>query len=273
VIRVGVLGAAGRMGRLVCRAVLDDRQLELVAAVSPSHGGERLGALIGEANATDVVVSADLGPDLDRAGMDVAVDLTRPDAVMENIHLLIEGAVHAVVGTSGVTAEDLGRIRGWLAAQEDGHRSNVVVVPNFAIGAVLMQRFAEMAAAHMPAAEIVELHHEGKLDAPSGTAVATARRIANARNRGGSAGSSGHDAGGARGAEVEGVPVHSVRLPGLVAHQEVIFGGAGQTLTIRHDSMDRVSFMPGVILSIKAVADRPGLTVGLEPLLGLDPSA
>jgi 4-hydroxy-tetrahydrodipicolinate reductase len=272
VIRVGILGAAGRMGRLVCQAVMDDPQLELVAAVSPSHGGEPLGELIGEPNATPVVVSADLAPALHAAGMDVAVDLTRPDAVMENLRMLIEGGVHAVVGTSGVTAEDLDRIRGWLGEQADGHRSNVVVAPNFAVGAVLMQRFAEMAAAHMPSAEIVELHHEGKLDAPSGTAVATARRIANARG-GRPAGPSGHDAGGARGLDVEGVPVHSVRLPGLVAHQEVIFGGAGQTLTIRHDSMDRVSFMPGVILAIKAVADRPGLTVGLEPILGLDASA
>jgi 4-hydroxy-tetrahydrodipicolinate reductase len=251
------------MGRLACRAVLDDPELELVAGVV-RPGAEYPRELREELRLVDDVDAMTTG-----LGADVAVDLTRPDVVMANVRWLIEHGIHAVVGTSGLSSEDLDSIRLDCARSQ----VNAIVVPNFAIGAVLMLRFAEMAAVHMPSAEIIELHHEGKLDAPSGTAVAAARRIAHARGPQLPAARSGHDGGGARGAEVEGVPVHSVRLPGLVAHQEVIFGSAGQTLTIRHDSMDRISFMPGVILAIKAVTDRPGLTVGLEPLLGLDPPA
>jgi 4-hydroxy-tetrahydrodipicolinate reductase len=259
VIRVGVLGAAGRMGRMVCRAVLDDPDLDLVAAVDPSHAGDPVAG-------TALTVSEDPSA-LAEASAEVAVDFTRPDAVMANVRWLLNNGVHVVVGTSGVGATDLEEIERLLPMGGP----NVVVVPNFAIGAVLMQRFAEMAAAHMPAAEIVELHHEGKLDAPSGTAIATAARIAAARrgSAGGHVRGPEHSLAGARGADVDGVPVHSLRLPGLVAHQEVIFGATGQTLTIRHDTTDRVSFMPGVLLAVKAVGARPGLTVGLEPILGL----
>jgi 4-hydroxy-tetrahydrodipicolinate reductase len=200
--------------------------------------------------------------------VDVGVDLTRPDAVMHNVRWLLEHGIHTVVGTSGLRADDLDEIAACCASSG----ANAIVVPNFAIGAVLMQRFAELAAPHMAAAEIVELHHDGKRDAPSGTAVATARRIASARAAGGAAvDGEGDGDGGARGTSIDGVRVHSVRLPGLVAHQEVILGDVGQTLTIRHDSTDRASFMPGVVLAIKAVGSRPGLTVGLEPLLGLGP--
>jgi len=260
VIRVAVLGAAGRMGRLACKAVSADPDLTLVAAVSPSHGGEEV-AGVGVAASIDSVK---------KARAEVAVDFTTPDAVMGNVRWLIERGVHAVVGTSGVSPAALEEIRGLLGS---GGGPNVIVAPNFAVGAVLMQRFAETAARFYPAAEIVELHHEGKLDAPSGTALATARRIAAAGDAGRRSAPASQTVQGVRGGDVEGVRVHSVRLPGLVAHQEVLFGGDGETLSIRHDSTNRASFMPGVLMAVKAVASRPGLTVGLEPLLGLDPAA
>jgi 4-hydroxy-tetrahydrodipicolinate reductase len=263
VTRVGVLGAAGRMGQMVCRAIAEDPDLSLVAGVNPGHDGESLGQLIGRPE-VDVRLSDDLGALLESKA-EVAVDFTRPDAVMENIRWAIEHAIHIVVGTTGIGAEELGEIGRLLSRQ--GNRSNVVVAPNFAIGAVLMQRFAVEAAAFFPSAEIVELHHEGKLDAPSGTALATAQRMARARAESWK-GPSTESLPGVRGGDVEGIRIHSVRLPGLVAHQEVLFGGLGQTLTIRHDSSQRESFMPGVILAIKSVASRPGLTVGLEPVLG-----
>jgi 4-hydroxy-tetrahydrodipicolinate reductase len=257
VIKVGVLGAAGRMGRLVCAAVQADPELELIAAINPGHGGEEV---------EGVAISERIG-DLANAGAEVVVDFTRPDVVMDNVRWGIEHAIHMVVGTTGIGAPELEEIVRLLDKESGG--PNVVVAPNFAMGAVLMQRFAEQAARFFPAAEIVELHHEGKVDAPSGTALATARRMAAARENDW-AGPSKESLGGVRGGDAEGVRVHSVRLPGLVAHQEVIFGGQGETLTIRHDSMARTSFMPGVVLAIKAVGDRPGLTVGLEPLLGFD---
>ena len=263
-IRVGVLGAAGRMGRLVCQAVADDPDLALVAGINPSFDGEHLGRMIGHPD-VDVRVSSELDTLL-QAETEVAVDFTTPAAVMDNVRWAIEHAMHIVVGTTGIDENDLEEIRRLLAGE--GNESNVIVAPNFAIGAVLMQRFAEQAARIFPAAEIIELHHEGKLDAPSGTARATAERMAKARGAAWE-GPTGEAIGGVRGGDVEGIRVHSVRLPGLVAHQEVIFGGVGQTLTIRHDSSQRVSFMPGVLLAIKAVISRPGLTVGLEPLLDL----
>jgi 4-hydroxy-tetrahydrodipicolinate reductase len=264
VIRVGVLGAAGRMGRLVCQAVAGDPELSLVAGINPSFGGEPLGQMIGHPD-VDVRISDGLETLL-QAETEVAVDFTRPDAVMENIRWCIEHAMHIVVGTTGVGQKELEEIERLL--EDEGNESNVVVAANFAIGAVLMQRFAAQAAKWFPSAEIVELHHEGKLDAPSGTALATAERMARARGdewRGPDA----ESLEGVRGGDVEGIRIHSIRLPGLVAHQEVIFGGVGQTLTIRHDSSQRVSFMPGVMLAIKSVIGHPGLTVGLEPLLGL----
>jgi 4-hydroxy-tetrahydrodipicolinate reductase len=265
-IRVGVLGAAGRMGRLVCRAIADDPDLELVAAINPSHGGRPVAARIGLPD-LGLTVSESMET-LRSSKTQVAVDFTTPAAVMGNLRWLIDHAVHAVVGTTGLGQAELAEIDRLL--QEAGGSSNVVVASNFAIGAVLMQRFAEEAATFFPAAEVIELHHEGKLDAPSGTARATAERVAKARSQSWE-GPSTESIEGVRGGDVQGVRVHSVRLPGLVAHQEVIFGGTGQTLSIRHDSLDRTSFMPGVLLAVKAVAGRPGLTVGLEGLLGLHP--
>jgi 4-hydroxy-tetrahydrodipicolinate reductase len=266
-IRVGVLGAAGRMGRLVCRAVAEDPDLALVAGVDPSHAGEHLGELIGHPG-TDVRVSSDLDA-LVQAEAEVAVDFTKPDVVMGNVRWAIEHAVHIVVGTTGISRDDLADVEGRLV--DGANRSNVLVASNFAIGAVLLQRFAGEAARVFPAAEIIELHHEGKLDAPSGTALATAERMAQARHESW-AGPSKESIDGVRGGDVHGVRVHSVRLPGLVAHQEVIFGGLGQTLTIRHDAPLREAYLPGVRMAIGAVVARPGLTVGLEPILGLDGS-
>jgi 4-hydroxy-tetrahydrodipicolinate reductase len=263
-IRVGVVGAAGRMGRTVCRAVHDDPSLELVAAVDRTDLDADVGGLIG-AEALGVTVAGSLEGLLE-AGAEVAVDFTHPSTVMEDVRWAVANGVHLVVGTTGFTEADLDEARRLL--DERGPGSNVFIAPNFALGAVLMVRFAEEAARHLPAAEVVELHHDGKADAPSGTAASTARRIAAARREVFAPKvESTESVEGVRGGTVDGIPVHSVRLPGFVAHQEVIFGGQGQTLTIRHDSTDRTSFMPGVLMAVKAVADRPGLTVGLDALL------
>ena len=251
-IRVAVFGAAGRMGREVCRTVADADDLELVAAVDPHHDGPVQGV--------EVVADADV---LESAGAEVAIDFTQPDAVMGNARWCLAHGVHVVIGTTGLRPDDVDEVERLAAAGD----ANAIVAPNFAIGAVLMMRFAEQAAKLLDAAEIIELHHDGKKDAPSGTALTTARRIAAARE-GSWTGPGGDDAHpGARGTEVEGVRIHAVRLPGLLAHQEVILGGPGQTLTIRHDSTDRSSFMPGVLMAVRGVADRPGLTVGLDALL------
>ncbi len=263
-IRVGVIGAAGRMGRLVCRAVAEDPDLRLVAAINPSLAGESLGALIARPD-VDVRISDELDTLL-QAETEVAVDFTQPDVVMDNVRWAIEHAMHLVVGTTGIGVPELAEIERLL--DREGNESNVIVAPNFAIGAVLMQRFAAIAARYFPAVEIIELHHDGKRDAPSGTALMTAHAIANARGEAW-AGPAAETVEGVRGGEVHGIRIHSIRLPGLVAHQEVILGGLGQTLTIRHDAPMRESYMPGVLLAIKSVVGRPGLTVGLEALLDL----
>jgi 4-hydroxy-tetrahydrodipicolinate reductase len=254
--RVAVLGATGRMGRLVCAAVDTEPGLELVAAVNPGHGGQPVPGVPRTTVADDI-------DSLSTAGAKVAVDFTQPDAVMGNLKWLVEARIHAVVGTTGITPEQQNELRGWVQGSEVG----VIIAPNFSVGAVVGQRLAEEAARFFPAAEVIELHHDQKLDAPSGTAAATARRIAAARQEAWSGPSRGE---AYRGGDVEGIRVHSVRLPGLVAHQEVIFGAQGQTLTIRHDAPDRSCYLPGVLLAIREVTGRPGLTVGLEPLLGLE---
>jgi 4-hydroxy-tetrahydrodipicolinate reductase len=246
-VRVAVLGAAGRMGRQVCQAVEEAEGLTLAARLD---------------------VGDDIGS-LTSAAVDVAVDFTTPDAVMGNLQHCIGAGIHTVVGTTGLSAERLATIGGWLA---ESPGVGCVVAPNFGIGAVLMMRFAQLAAPWFESVEIVELHHPDKADAPSGTAARTAELVAEAR--------AGADLPpppdatvsalpGARGAVVDGVAVHAVRLRGLVAHQEVLFGHNGETLTLRHDSFDRSSFMPGVVLAVREVGRRPGLTVGLEHLLPL----
>lgn len=265
-IRVGVIGACGRMGLMVCRALAESGDFALVAAIDRSKIGQKVGQMIGHPE-IDVPVSDELDRLLE-ANAEVAIDFTHPDVAMDDIRWCISHAVHAVVGTTGITQEELQEVEKLLS--DEGHESNVIVAANFALGAVLMQRFAAQAVRYLPAVEIIELHHEQKADAPSGTAVATVRRIQEERGEGWR-GPLGESLEGVRGGDVEGIRVHSVRLPGLVAHQEVIFGGQGQTLTIRHDSTDRSSFMPGVLMAARAVMVRPGLTIGLEPLLDLPP--
>lgn len=259
-VRVGVVGAAGRMGSEVCRAVQAADDLELVAAVDPSRAGEPLLDVAGVDSDVTVQESPDVLLDAD---VDVAVEFTGPATVGENLLWLLEHGVHAVVGATGLSDEQIDRAR--TAAAANG--VNAVIAPNFAIGAVLMMRFAAEAARHLPHVEVMELHHDRKVDAPSGTALRTAELIAEAR--GSSLSTVGGDEAfpGARGIEHEGVRIHSVRLPGLVAHQEVVFGAEGQTLTIRHDSLDRSSFMPGVLLACRQVTSVGGVVVGLEHLL------
>lgn len=202
-------------------------------------------------------------------GSDVMIDFTHPDVVLDNLEWAISAGIHCVVGTTGWTDERLETVRGWLA---NAPGLGVVVAANFGVGAILMMHFAEQAARFYDSVEIVELHHPNKADAPSGTAATTARKIAAARASAGlpaSPDATVHEIDGARGADVEGVRVHSVRLRGLVAHQEVLFGDAGESLTIRHDSHDRSSFMPGVLTAVRAVEENPGLTVGIERFLGI----
>ncbi|WP_063053399.1 4-hydroxy-tetrahydrodipicolinate reductase [Nocardia arthritidis] len=246
-IRVGVLGARGKVGQAICAAVTAAEDLELVAAVDKDDSLEAFTA----------------------ADTQVVVDFTHPDVVMGNLEFLVEHGIHAVVGTTGFDEARLTQVRGWLAGRPD---VGVLIAPNFAIGAVLSMRFAEQAARFFESVEVIELHHPNKADAPSGTAYRTAGLIAAARDKAGlnrSPDATTTELEGARGADVDGVRVHSVRLAGLVAHQEVLFGTQGETLTIRHDSIDRSSFAPGVLLGVREIANRPGLTVGLDPFLDL----
>jgi 4-hydroxy-tetrahydrodipicolinate reductase len=254
VIRVGVLGATGKVGAEVCRAVHADPDLELVAGISRSKAGGPASTAIG-LEGSDVVLAENLDA-FEAAGVEVAVDFTSGNFAVEHIAWAIEHGVHIVVGTTGFEVDEA-----WREAP-----IGVFVAPNFAIGAALMQRFAREAARYLPAVEIVELHHDGKADAPSGTAAATADAVAAARPQSWAGPSSGA-ATAFRGGERAGIRIHSIRLPGLVAHQEVIFGGQGQTLTIRHDSTDRTSFVPGVLMAIRWVPNHPGLTVGLDEIL------
>ncbi|WP_181781306.1 4-hydroxy-tetrahydrodipicolinate reductase [Pseudonocardia pini] len=243
-IRVAVLGAKGRMGSEACAAVRGAEDLELVAEIGSGD------------------------PIADIAPADVVVDLTRPDVVMDNLRYVLGEGKHAVVGVSGFDEERLGAVRGMLAGTDLG----VLVAPNFGVGAVLTMHFAAIAAPFFESVEIVEAHHEKKVDAPSGTAARTATLVAQARAKAGLGpvpDATTSDPDGARGAVVDGIHVHAVRMPGVVAQQDVILGEAGETLTISHNSANRASFMPGVLMAIRAVPQRPGLTFGLEPLLGL----
>jgi 4-hydroxy-tetrahydrodipicolinate reductase len=243
-IKVGVLGALGRMGSEVCRAIDADDELELVAKVD-------------EDDPLDA---------LKESGAEVAVDFTTPDSVKENVKWCLDNGIHAVVGTTGLTQHDLADINGWARSGE----ANCFVAPNFALGAVLMMSFAAQAAPYFATAEIVERHHEKKLDAPSGTALRTAELMNDSRRAPWTAPDSENETlGHVRGGNVDGLRIHSMRVPGSVAHQEVVLGAPGETLTIRHDSLERASFMPGVVLAVKKVGSLDGLTVGLEQLLDL----
>ncbi len=246
-IRVGVLGAQGKVGQAICAAVEAADDLELVAGLDKDD------ALEGFTDAKTQVV----------------VDFTHPDVVMPNLRWLVGHGIHAVVGTTGFDEDRLAQVRGWAA---DSPEVGVLIAPNFAIGAVLSMRFAEQAARWFESVEVIELHHPNKADAPSGTAFRTAGVIADARRLAGvgiSPDATSTELEGARGASVDGIRVHSVRLAGLVAHQEVLFGTQGETLTIRHDSIDRSSFAPGVLLGVRRIGELPGLTVGLDALLDL----
>ncbi len=246
-VRVGVLGALGKVGQAICAAVQAADDLELVATVDKGDSLESF----------------------TESDTEVVVDFTSPGVVMGNLKFLVEHGIHAVVGTTGFDEARLDEVRGWLAGRPE---TGVLIAPNFAIGAVLSMRFAEQAARFFDSVEVIELHHPNKVDAPSGTAYRTAGLIAAAREKAGvgrSPDATTQELEGARGADVDGVRVHSVRLAGLVAHQEVLFGTQGETLTIRHDSIDRSSFAPGVLLGVREIANRPGLTVGLDPFLDL----
>ncbi|MEU6772140.1 4-hydroxy-tetrahydrodipicolinate reductase [Streptomyces sp. NPDC046759] len=246
-LRVAVLGAKGRIGSEAVRAVEAAEDMELVAALGR---GDTLQALTA-------------------AGAQVAVELTTPDSVMDNLDFCVRHGIHAVVGTTGWTEERLAQLKEWLGRSP---QTGVLIAPNFSIGAVLTMKFAQIAAPYFESVEVVELHHPNKVDAPSGTATRTAQLIAEARRAAGTA--PAPDAtvtalDGARGASVAGVPVHAVRLRGLLAHQEVLLGGEGETLTIRHDSLHHSSFMPGILLGARRVVSAPGLTLGLENFLDL----
>lgn len=247
-IPVGVLGARGKVGAEICKAVEAADDLELVAEIDQ---GDDIAGLVS-------------------AGARAVVDFTHPDVVMDNLEFCVDHGIHAVVGTTGFDDDRLAQLRTWLEASP---RTGVLIAPNFSIGALLMMRFAAQAAPFFDSAEVIELHHPTKADAPSGTARRTAELIAAARRAAGSApmpDATSTSLDGARGADVDGVRVHGLRIRGMIAHQEVVLGGLGETLTIRHDSLDRASFGPGVLTGLRKIAARPGLTVGLEHFLDLD---
>ncbi|MCU1357846.1 MAG: 4-hydroxy-tetrahydrodipicolinate reductase [Acidimicrobiales bacterium] len=259
-VSVGVFGAAGRMGATVCRALADDPALELTAAVDPGAAGEPLRRVAGVASDLEVAGKAE---HLETPPQ-VMVDFTHLEAARSNLAWCADNGVHAVVGTTGFTEEDLDRFRSAFT------RSNCLIAPNFAIGAILMMRFAELAAPWFETAEVLEFHHDAKVDSPSGTALRTVERMAAASDEWAPDPTTTEVVPGARGGEGPGgIRVHAVRMRGMVAHQEVLLGTAGQTLSIRHDSYDRSSFMPGVVLAAKRIGELPGVTIGLDVLLDL----
>ncbi|ACX51507.1 dihydrodipicolinate reductase [Ammonifex degensii KC4] len=262
-IRVVVTGAAGRMGREVVKAVSRTPGMQLVGAVDPGHTGQDIGLLAG-IGPLGVVVRDDLANVLRETEASVMVDFTTPHAAVANIKTALACGVRPVVGTTGIPQEEIEEIKNICREKRLGG----LIAPNFALGAVLMMHFAGIAARYFPDVEIIEYHHHQKLDAPSGTALQTAEIIARSR-QGGPTGdrTEVEKLDGARGGNLEGIRIHSIRLPGFVAHQEVIFGGLGQTLTIRHDSTSRESFMPGVIMAIKKVLELEELVYGLDKLI------
>ena len=254
--RVAVLGSAGRMGSAVCEAVVNDQELDLVAAIDPSSPGKK-----DSTGSTTMVASLN---DVSPSDIDVIVDFTVADAARANVEWCAANGVHAVVGTSGLWEQDFSHFRTVFTS------SNCLIAPNFAIGAVLLMRFAEMAAPFFPTAEIIELHHDKKIDAPSGTAMRTLERMAEASDEWGLDPTEQQNVQGSRGGVgAGGISVHSVRLRGLVAHQEVLLGTDGETLTLRHDSLDRSSFMGGITLACKVINEHPGVTIGLDSYLGI----
>jgi 4-hydroxy-tetrahydrodipicolinate reductase len=257
---VGVFGAAGRMGATVCRAVADDPELELAAAVDPGAAGEKVRAVLGLDSPLEIAGRAEHLDELP----DVMVDFTHLEAGRQNVAWCAERGVHAVVGTTGFSEEDLAGFRSAFT------RSNCLIAPNFAISAILMMRFAELAAPWFDTAEVLEYHHDAKVDSPSGTAMRTVERMAAASGDWAPDPTTTEVVDGARGGEGPGgIRVHAIRMRGMVAHQEVVLGATGQTLSIRQDSYDRSSFMPGVVLACKRIDEHPGVTVGLDDYLDL----
>ena len=261
-IKVVVSGACGKMGRETAKAVAGAEDMSLVGVCDVSAVGQSYAKVSGAAD-DNLVIRDDLAALVDELRPDAVVDFTAPASAMGNIRIILERGVSAIIGTTGITKEDLKEI----GALADKNSAAAAIIPNFAIGAVLMMKFAADAARYLPMVEIVELHHDKKIDSPSGTSIKTAEMISSARDEAGFAPPPPIDGATARGFDASGVRIHSVRLQGLVAHQEVIFGGQGQTLTIRHDSIDRTSFMPGVLLAIRKMQDVKGLIYGLENLL------
>lgn len=263
VLRVAVIGAVGRMGREVVRTVSSQEDMRLVAAVDQNLVGKDIGSLAG-IEPIGVFVRDDMDQAFEETAPHVYVDFSNPLSVMGNIRKAVAHKVAGVIGTTGLTQENLREIEA-MAKKEN---TNFLVAPNFALGALLMMRFSQMAAAYFPQVEIIELHHDQKMDAPSGTAIKTAEMIREGwREAPPVRPTAIEKVKGARGGEMDQIHIHSIRLQGLVAHQEVIFGGQGQTLSIRHDSISRDSFMPGVLLAIREVLRHPGLTYGLEHFL------
>lgn len=253
-IKVVASGAAGKMGMAVCRAVIEDDNLELVGAVDKVNAGEDI-------NGSNIKIDDSLERVMDETHADVLVDFTIADSVIENAEIAIKRGAHIVIGTTGLAADKLDALK----VISESSQKNILYAPNFAIGAVLLMKVCESIAGYFDRAEIIEMHHDQKADAPSGTAIMTANLIS--ENLTPQPMQEIEKFKGARGAKVDDIPVHSIRLPGLVAHQEVIFGLQGQTLTIRHDSIDRVSFMPGVVMAVKAIGGKPGFTMGLDKIM------
>lgn len=264
-IRVLVSGANGRMGREVVKGILADPELELVGAVGRQSGiGQDIGVLAGR-EPLGLALEPDLGAAIARSGAEVVVDFTRPAVVKENLETIAKQRAHAVIGTTGITEADIPAI----AALYREHGVSAVIAPNFAVGAVLLLKFAAQAARFFPQVEIIETHHDQKLDAPSGTAIKYAEAIARAAGGCTPAPTKVEKVAGVRGGELKGIKIHSLRLPGFVAHHTIIFGGLGQSLTLKHDSISRESFIPGVILAVKRVPRLNGVVYGLENLLEL----
>ncbi|MET3728028.1 4-hydroxy-tetrahydrodipicolinate reductase [Fictibacillus halophilus] len=263
-IRIILAGPRGKMGQEALKMIEETSHFELVAAVDSKNDGLQVKDLSGAPLSMEAPVYDDMENCLASIEADVVVDLTRPDIGKKHLELALNKGLRTVIGTTGFSNEDLERLK--VLAEEK--QTGAIIAPNFAIGAILMMKFSQMAAKYLPDIEIIEKHHDQKLDAPSGTALKTAQLITEVREEK----KQGHpdekeDLKGARGAELEGIRIHSVRLPGLVAHQEVIFGGEGQVLTIRHDSMNRTSFMPGVRLAVESVMKIEGLVYGLENIM------
>ncbi|MGI6226931.1 MAG: 4-hydroxy-tetrahydrodipicolinate reductase [Peptococcales bacterium] len=261
-IRVGVMGACGKMGQEICKAVFDDPDLELIAAIDVINQGYKLGHLIGRP--IEVCIETNLNEVLQNQNLDVIVDFTNAQALLNNAPKVIKNGVNLVIGTTGLSEDEVNNLK--VLAEEK--KVGIFIAPNFAIGAILMMKFAKEAARYLPNVEIIEKHHDQKLDAPSGTAIKTLEEITKVRQPQQQGNPKEYEKiSGVRGGDYQGIKIHSMRLPGLIAHQEVIFGGIGQTLTIKHDSLTRESFMPGIVLACKKVITWQGLKYGLETIL------